>query len=319
MADSALIIGQPDDPHVQKVGEHLRGMGIRPVLFDLSTDVVDMSVHRGIASGYVVGGQADERVDFEDIRSVWNRLKQRCDDSDPDPAVRAERRFAWSEWIECLDSMTHYVAPGRWVNSPVQDQLMCRKAIQHTLASQLGFRVPETAITNDADSVLQLFSRHERVIYKPNRSSHLTDGRFIFTTEIDPERVRGSAAEIAAAPGIYQELIEKAYELRVMIVGEAVFPVRIDSQECESTAIDWRRTLLGPEYHHAVEIDADLSRRLLQFHARAKLVYGAYDLIVTKEGEPVFLEVNPAGQWMWMEDALDLPISRAVAVELAEC
>ena len=46
---------------------------------------------------------------------------------------------------------------------------------------------------------------------------------------------------------------------------------------------------------------------------RLELNFAAIDLIETPDGEHVFLEVNPNGQWLWLDDMLKLGISQAVA------
>ncbi len=51
---------------------------------------------------------------------------------------------------------------------------------------------------------------------------------------------------------------------------------------------------------------------------RLDLSFGTIDLVETPEGDYVFLEVNPSGQWLWLDDKLDLGISDAVASWLAE-
>ncbi len=51
---------------------------------------------------------------------------------------------------------------------------------------------------------------------------------------------------------------------------------------------------------------------------RLKLNFAAIDLVETPNEEFVFLEVNPNGQWLWLEDMLDLRISEAVALWLAD-
>jgi D-alanine-D-alanine ligase-like ATP-grasp enzyme len=48
------------------------------------------------------------------------------------------------------------------------------------------------------------------------------------------------------------------------------------------------------------------------------LIYGAFDFIVTPEGRYVFLEVNPSGQYMWVECATGLEITTALADALSE-
>ncbi len=120
------------------------------------------------------------------------------------------------------------------------------------------------------------------------------------------------------APGIYQELIDKDHELRVTIVGNTLFAVRIFSQRHEATKLDWRNVVLGADDHEVVVLDEQLAERLLEFHRRAGLIYGAYDVIIPKVGDPVFLEVNPAGQWMWLENLLEIPISKQLAMLFAE-
>lgn len=51
--------------------------------------------------------------------------------------------------------------------------------------------------------------------------------------------------------------------------------------------------------------------------SRLGLVYGALDFRVRPDGEHVFLEINPAGQWLFIEDQTRQPISQAVAKQLA--
>jgi glutathione synthase/RimK-type ligase-like ATP-grasp enzyme len=43
------------------------------------------------------------------------------------------------------------------------------------------------------------------------------------------------------------------------------------------------------------------------------LNYGALDLILTPDGRHVFLEVNPVGEFFWLERCPGLPISKAIA------
>jgi hypothetical protein len=46
------------------------------------------------------------------------------------------------------------------------------------------------------------------------------------------------------------------------------------------------------------------------------LNFGCFDILVTKAGEPVFLEMNPNGQWLWVENMTGLPIGQAIAHQL---
>ncbi|PSB57762.1 MvdD family ATP-grasp ribosomal peptide maturase, partial [Chamaesiphon polymorphus CCALA 037] len=60
-------------------------------------------------------------------------------------------------------------------------------------------------------------------------------------------------------------------------------------------------------------LPADVEAKLLQFMEYFGLNYGAIDIIVTVDGRYVFLEVNPVGEFFWLELYAGLPISNAIA------
>lgn len=154
------------------------------------------------------------------------------------------------------------------------------------------------------------------MIYKAVRSFIVPPDGIIYTNEITEDDVGNSAASIREAPGTYQEMIVKRFELRVTIVGQQIFAARINSQQADVTRIDRRRSQLEDMYE-SIELDSQLTSKLLEFHTRAGLIYGAYDLIIDQDGLPIFLECNPGGQWLWLEIKLGLPISQALARLLA--
>jgi glutathione synthase/RimK-type ligase-like ATP-grasp enzyme len=88
------------------------------------------------------------------------------------------------------------------------------------------------------------------------------------------------------------------------------FAVRIDSQVHAETAVDWRRRPF--DLDKPVDLPADLQAKMHALMRAFGLNYGAFDLIVTPDGRHVFLEVNPAGQYLWVEAATKLPITAAL-------
>jgi hypothetical protein len=317
MDRKVLIIGDGYDPHVREVCAHLARMGVPYFVFEIPEDRIDLSVRGRDIYGGIRSPRRGEKIDFGDVRSVWNRFKHSRDFSSDDPAVRSEAGFAWTEWTDIRASLPYYVAPERWVNHVSWELAISRKARQYVVATKVGLRIPDTSVTNDPDSVRRLFARHRRLIYKPNEMPALTHNRLIFATEIDEGITDTFGEEIAVAPGIYQELIEQEHELRVMVIGEALLAVRIFSEFGRTGAIDRRRVPEARQRFEVADLDTVLSGRILEFHRRAGLVYGAYDIIVSRSGEPVFLEVNPRGNWMPLEERLKLPIAERMALQLA--
>ena len=137
----------------------------------------------------------------------------------------------------------------------------------------------------------------------------------IYTTRVEAGDLADDAA-LAACPALYQEEIPKAYELRVTVVGERVLACRIDSAAVEAARVDWRAAGRDAVPHTAVELDEPLAARCRALTRRLGLRMAGLDLIVTPAGEAVFLELNAAGQWAWIEEATGLPIAAALADEL---
>jgi glutathione synthase/RimK-type ligase-like ATP-grasp enzyme len=113
---------------------------------------------------------------------------------------------------------------------------------------------------------------------------------------------------------IFQELIPKALELRVTIVGNQVFSAAVDSQKSDVSQFDWREDgdgLINDWEPYA--LPQSIQRKLLALMDSLGLDYGAIDLILTPDGRYVFLEINPAGEFFWLEMQPGLAISGAVA------
>lgn len=108
---------------------------------------------------------------------------------------------------------------------------------------------------------------------------------------LTPERL-AKLDHIVSCPVVFQEYIEKQVELRITIVGDRIFAAEIHSQE----------------FH----LPDEISEKLLRLMQELGLVFGCLDLILTPEGEYVFLEINPAGQWGWIEHFTKMPITEAL-------
>jgi len=115
---------------------------------------------------------------------------------------------------------------------------------------------------------------------------------------------------------MFQEYVEKAYEIRLTVIGDTYFPVTIKSQESETTSVDWRaqNEMSYGEYH---PLPDELITKVQALLRTLGLVYAAIDFIVTPAGEYVFLEANPNGQFIWMQTALGLPLAETMATLLA--
>jgi glutathione synthase/RimK-type ligase-like ATP-grasp enzyme len=111
--------------------------------------------------------------------------------------------------------------------------------------------------------------------------------------------------------------VPKRVELRITVVGDQVFAAEIHSQKAKRTRIDWRRYDLAHTPHYPHTLPDEVRRSCVELVRRLGLCYGAIDMVLTPDGRYVFLEINPNGQFLWIEQLTGMPISDAICDLLA--
>jgi glutathione synthase/RimK-type ligase-like ATP-grasp enzyme len=56
----------------------------------------------------------------------------------------------------------------------------------------------------------------------------------------------------------------------------------------------------------------EIQDKCVRLVEQLELSYGAIDMVLTPEGRYVFLEINPNGQYLWIEEQTGMPISAAL-------
>lgn len=119
---------------------------------------------------------------------------------------------------------------------------------------------------------------------------------------------------IAVAPCIFQKRILKKSELRITIVGDQVFAAKLSLKSKESLEGDIH-LCKSPEdidIEPLLDLAHDIKSRILDLMVAFGLEYGSLDFIVDWNDKLIFLEVNPTGDWAYIEDATGMPITAAV-------
>lgn len=129
------------------------------------------------------------------------------------------------------------------------------------------------------------------------------------------DSVDGAAFDrVVVTPCLFQEYVDKQYEVRLTVIENRVFPVRLEPTDRHGTElVDWRRVASDPLYGDYVEPPAEVLAAAVQLMQRLSLLYGAFDFVVDTDGQWIFLEVNPVGQFMWIAEHLGLPMAEAMA------
>lgn len=315
-----LVLTSDSDVHADAVCSLLSRSGIPFLRHDTASTVTSSTVSWTISATSDVPvltlGRRDSSplpVDFRLIRAVWYR---RPEWPAPDNEVDAARFHAWAALLGAL--WEHLDA--RWLPAPPHVLRRIAKPVQLLRARDLGWDVPDTLVSTDPDTVLDFYERHGgRVLSK--RITHLrrspTEHDRLRYTEPFTRRDLRHIEAVRTAPVVFQEYVAKRVELRVTVVGEAVFAAEIHSQAANRTRHDWRHYDIAATPHRPHRLPDDIADRCLALVHSFGLRFGALDLVLTPDGRYVFLELNPNGQYLWIERLTGLPISAAVADLLA--
>jgi glutathione synthase/RimK-type ligase-like ATP-grasp enzyme len=311
-----LIVTNRSDPHADRL---INALGREARVFRWNTEATNTETRlsfgideAGTCTGSLVSSPYRD-VDLADIRSVWYRKPV----FDFEFSVSdANRAFAVSETRSSIDGLLSLMPKALWVNDPWSAGRSRIKSQQLALAGSLGFRVPRTLVTTDVGSALEFVESCNdhaiaKAVYSATALIHDLP-QAVPTQLVTMSDLLKWRADVAVCPVQFQEYIVKAYELRITVIGEKVFGIKIDSQLDKRTRIDWRPFCeICP--HQLIDLPSEVDRFCRQFIRMQGLTFGAIDMIVTPEGEHVFLENNPFGQYLWLEDMTGAPLTRTIA------
>ncbi len=220
---------------------------------------------------------------------------------------REVKNFVDAEWKYGLQGLL-FATGCQIVNDPFCEHSASFKPLQLAAARRVGLAIPETCVTNDVriatDFIKRLNNQGRRCVCKPLTAPRreMAETRVIGVEELNPEA-------LALAPVIFQECVEKGTDIRVSIFGDESFAAKVITRHEE--LVDWRLDPLVS--YHRYEIPDELRSHLLLLLREMKLDMGSIDLRLDREGQPVFFEINPSGQFLFLEVDADLPVSRSVA------
>jgi glutathione synthase/RimK-type ligase-like ATP-grasp enzyme len=307
-----VIVAAANDEHASVVAKRVECLGARPVILDtadfphlwrLTFEISTQNLPR-----FVLEHDGVE-VDQDNLAGVWWRRPRRylaagdIVESHLRQFVTMEAREAFEGWLLSLGR--------RVINSPAAEAA-ARKIVQLQVAAQAGLRIPRTLATNSPKRARVFCEGNgSETVFKPFTAPFW---RLIPTQRITADTYEHLDA-VAHAPVIFQEQIQKIADVRVAVVDGEMFAVRLQSTR-EDGPIDWR-----------VDADLDCARHSLPTpieHALRQVLlrlgwrFAACDLGLMSDGEYVFFEANPGGQWLHAEIMVGHPISTSLARALLQ-
>jgi hypothetical protein len=313
-----LILAPHSDPHACALAWAIEQQGIEPLWF------AALATTPGSHYRFHIDAETESlRAPFDlsgGVTAVWNRRFQ-----EPKPhCAEQDRTFAAWEWKmfqRSIFSLDSTFARPLWVNPVDAARHAENKLVQLSVCRRLGIPFPETVVTTDAAEVDALRRRWGRIVFKSflvHQWEERDSGRMhaVGVTLLDGDSELPAEA-IAVCPGIYQRYVEKACDVRVTVIGERMFALAIRKVQ-GGGFVDWRTHAGDPDLRaEGIALPEGLETRLKAFMRELGLVFGCIDLVMDTDGEFHFLEVNQAGQFLFVEDMLPgCPILRATTAML---
>lgn len=302
-----VILSQQGDPHTNAIvsAVHSLSTDYDVIVFERyrNDHFINISSANDYSPVLSVGNQTIHLSD-PSISGIYWRVKPYYPGEIPAGGGSRSEIFCANEWKHALHSLYYLNPDHNWINKLDASARLNYKPYQLQLARQVGLLTPESLISNHQTSILPFYDALQNVIYKPINSAS-TPTKPIFTSKISRQDLLDSKNSLAMAPGIFQENIVKHHELRVTVVGESVFVAKINSQKNKNGKVDWRKAVFDEGVFEKGVLSSGTTEKLLAFHRQSQLCYGAYDFIVDENGREIFLECNPSGQWLWIEELVD--------------
>ncbi|SDP21920.1 RimK-like ATP-grasp domain-containing protein [Mucilaginibacter sp. OK268] len=309
-----LVLTDSNDAHANHLIEKIEVEELPYFRFNLEVASL-LDTYYTFRNGEISINQSKRVLNITDVKCVWNRrnfvelLLEESYDQDMDFKL-------WkNEWNKTLTGIYNSLKNVDWLNPWRLAYIAENKYLQMEVATKLGFRIPETLISNEINELKSFVSLYNPVVLKlMNQDFYKTDknefkGIYVNKITIEDLEKFGNSNE---NPIVLQKYIEKSFEVRYTVVGEDHFVCKIESQASSIANIDWRRYDIPHTPHSAIEPPANIKEKVTYFMKELNIEYGALDFVVDTLNDWYFLEVNSMGQFLWIEDLTDLKISDAI-------
>lgn len=318
MAKRVLIVTNSYDLHADLVSARLSATGQAPFRLNLDDFPKDYEITLSFVDGRWSGGlthlPTGNALSIEEIGAVWMRKKADFSYRSGE-LLPQEKAYADGEMEHILFGML-YALDCYWMSHPLAVRGASWKGEQLLRAARMGFDVPPSIVTNRRADVDAFRHAVGDLVFKTLSSPILAADEVAaedqivnhLSTTLITDEDEALLDAVAELPSFFQPNVSKAYELRVTVIGDRLFAAKIHSQADPRTVIDCR-DMSAEILYEAEVLPAEISCRCLEFVHSYGLTYGAIDLIVTPEGRYVFLENNPVGQFLFVEQlvpALDM-------------
>lgn len=219
------------------------------------------------------------------------------------------------EWSEVLEGFLSHIPIHLWINHPSLNYLASHKIEQLNRAKQCGLKTPKSIITNQREVAHQfIIDLKGSVIVKPLSSGYIErekpdDDTLIYTRKFPLSKL-DLLEKIDECPVLFQEQIEKIMDVRVTVVDNELIAIGMTSlNNSNEQILDIRRNDMENVIYSKLSVPRNIEKSILSLMKCYKLRFGALDFAISPKDEWIFFEINPNGQWAWLDQCAGAKIS----------
>ncbi|MGH3695272.1 MAG: MvdC/MvdD family ATP grasp protein [Pseudonocardiaceae bacterium] len=311
---AVLIVTRRDDMSADRVEEAIVKRGGHPYRIDTADFPQKLQLGVELENngwrGSLVSCAAG-RINLSDLGSVYVRRPRPFQFSSQ--LTPAERRHAGHEARYGLGGVLMSLAV-RWCNHPGRSADAAYKPGQLVVFRDCGLRVPPTLITNREDDVTDFARRVGQLVCKAIVSEvlHTVEGTEVVYTRLLADDDLVDLHGVHHTAHLFRQRVPRAFEVRLTVVGNEFFAAKISTSSANYAQVDWRRDY-DSHIYEIIDTPEEIRSAVMAYMNIAGLAFGAFDFVVTPDGEWIALECNPEDRWGWIEENTGLPIADTIA------
>ena len=218
----------------------------------------------------------------------------------------------WYQLFNCLQASLKC----QWINDSKNTFDAENRLYQLLVAQKVGFKIPDTSITNIPSLGTKFFNEHSKKIVAKVLHHHEIihkEYSYRFPTSVITADYLSQSNGLMYAPVILQERIAIREEIRITVVNRKVFAIRIKTNKYKREYSDLHKIEERFLNFEKFKIEKNIEKMCTNLNKELGLLVSSIDLLIDSKGEIYFLEVNPIGDWNWLEKHIDVPITDSVS------
>lgn len=318
MYNRVLALTHKDDRHADAIERELKK--INTDFFRINTEEIisQYSITFDLEKSLFIISDGKRTETVDEHWCIWNR---RISDP-PLPHLHKDlQQIVYEETLRTWQGLLNS-APGKVVNRFSAEKEANNKINNLVFAKNYGIRVPSTLITNDPKEFEDFYfsqkSEGKRVCHKLQKVAIVEkngEDLVTYTNIVEGDALKNIEL-IRMHPNMFQEYIDKLFEVRVTALEDMAIGVAIHSQDSKISQVDYRRYDFENVKYEKINLPKRIRAFSLDILKKYGLSFGALDFIVDKKEEYCFLELNPNGQWLWLEKMSGFNLTKHVAENL---